>query len=196
MYKKYFKNILDFLLAFLLLPLVFILIIIIGIIIYLDDPGPIFYNAFRRGKNGKVFSMYKFRSMYVDSPDIRNPDGSTFNSSNDNRLTKFGKLLRKSSIDEIPQILNVLKGDMSFIGPRPSIVSKDYREMDEIRKKRLKVRPGITGYSQAFYRNSISQEEKYLLDGKYVEELSLMLDLKIFIQTIKSVFKKSNIFVD
>ena len=154
MYKKYFKRILDLALAIIALPIWFIILIVIGPLIYFEDKGPIFYNAPRLGKNGKIFKMYKFRSMKVNAPDIRNEDGSTFNSEDDPRLTKVGRILRKTSIDEIPQVLNVLKGDMSFIGPRPDLPEhKNYYEGNEIRK--LEVKPWITGYNQAYYRNAI-----------------------------------------
>ena len=112
MYKKYFKRILDLALAIIALPIWFIILIVIGPLIYFEDKGPIFYNAPRLGKNGKIFKMYKFRTMKVNSPDLRNEDGSTYNSENDPRLTRIGRLLRKTSLDETPQIINVLKGDM------------------------------------------------------------------------------------
>ncbi|MCD7809327.1 MAG: sugar transferase, partial [Erysipelotrichaceae bacterium] len=172
MYKRFIKRILDFFITLLLLPFVLILIVIMAPIIYFDDKGPIFYTAVRHGMNGKPFKMLKFRSMYVNSPDIKNPDGSTFNSANDFRVTKIGKIMRKTSLDEIPQILNVLKGDMSIIGPRPTIAATSYEELSPIRKKSLSVRPGITGYSQAFYRNSINQDQKFLNDCKYVDNIS------------------------
>jgi len=195
MYKKYFKRILDLALAIIALPIWFIILIVIGPLIYFEDKGPIFYNAPRLGKNGKIFKMYKFRSMKVNAPDIRNEDGSTFNSEDDPRLTKVGRILRKTSIDEIPQVLNVLKGDMSFIGPRPDLPEhKNYYEGNEIRK--LEVKPGITGYNQAYFRNAILWKERITNDIYYVDNLSLWLDLKIFFRTILSVFKRENIFIE
>ena len=137
MYEKYIKRWLDFFVALIATPFVCILIVIVAPAIYLNDAGPVFYNAERRGMNGKKFKMFKFRSMYVNSPDLKNADGSTFNSADDPRVTKVGRLLRKSSIDEIPQILNVLKGDMSFIGPRPTLAQTPYEQLDGMRKKRL-----------------------------------------------------------
>lgn len=142
MYKKYVKRLIDFIIALLASPLVMISILIIAPIIYLNDPGPIFYNAERRGIGGRIFKMYKFRSMYVNSPDIKNADGSTFNSTKDARVTGVGRIIRKLSIDEIPQIINVLKGDMSFVGPRPTLTRLPYEQYDELLKKRLSVRPG------------------------------------------------------
>jgi len=112
--------------------------------------------------------MYKFRSMKVNAPDIRNPDGSTFNSDSDYRVTQVGKILRKTSIDELPQVLNILKGEMSFIGPRPNLPN-DSNQYLGLENDRLKVRPGITGYSQAYYRNSITASERYQYDIMYIK---------------------------
>ena len=178
-----------------LTPFVLILIVILSPIIYISDPGPIFYNAKRRGLNGKEFIMLKFRSMYVNSPDLKNIDGSTFNSPSDPRVTKIGKFLRKTSIDEIPQILNVLKGDMSFIGPRPTLTRTPDEQLDEIKRKRLEVRPGITGSTQAYYRNSITQDEKFKYDCEYVDQITFMGDAKILIKTISCVLKRENIYI-
>lgn len=121
MYRKIWKRVFDIIFAVLALPFFLILVMIVAIMILGDDHGPIFYVADRLGKDGKTFKMYKFRSMKVNAPDYRNTDGSTFNSMNDNRVTAVGKFLRKTSIDEVPQIINVLIGDMSFIGPRPDL---------------------------------------------------------------------------
>ena len=193
MYKNFFKRIIDLLIALMALPFWLIILILIGPIIYFQDKGSIFYNAPRLGKNGKVFKMYKFRSMKMHAPDIRNPDGSTFNSENDSRLIPIGKFIRKISLDETPQILNILKGDMSLIGPRPDLPGALGKYNSEEIKK-LKVRPGITGYSQAYYRNSIEMKEKHLNDVFYVENISLMMDIKIFFETINSILKKKNVF--
>lgn len=179
------------------LPFFGILFIFVAPIIKLTDKGPVFYNAERLGKDGKVFKMYKFRSMRVNAPDIRNKDGSTFNGDDDPRVTKIGRIMRKASIDEIPQILNVLKGDMSIIGPRPFVTThyEGYDKLDVKGKKRLEVRPGITGYSQAYYRNAIGKDEKINNDCYYVDRISFLLDFKIFFRTIKSVIKRENIYV-
>ncbi len=143
MYKYLIKRILDIILAILLLPFLFVTTILIAPLIYLEDGGSIFYNSKRLGKNGKVFIMYKFRTMKENARDIRNADGSTYNSIYDPRVTKIGKVLRRTSIDEIPQIINVLKGDMSFIGPRPDLPEHIMLYTNE-EKRKLKVRPGIT----------------------------------------------------
>lgn len=195
MYEKYIKRLIDILLSLLALPFVGLVILIMAPIIYLDAPGPVFYNALRRGKNGKLFKMFKLRSMYVNAPDLRNSDGSTFNGDNDPRVTRVGKFMRKMSIDEIPQILNVLIGNMSFIGPRPVLATTPYEELSDIAKARLAIRPGITGYAQAYYRNSIIQEEKLMYDCYYIEHISIVMDIKILFKTAISVLCRRNIYV-
>lgn len=195
MYKNFFKRVIDFLAALCAMPFIVVLIVIVGIAIFIDDRGPVFYKAPRMGRNGRIFNMYKFRSMKVNSPDLRNADGSTFNSENDPRVTPTGRFLRKTSIDELPQILNILIGDMSIVGPRPSLTTTPYEQYSDIRKKRVSVKPGITGYSQAYFRNSISQDEKFAYDCEYVDNMSFYMDLKIIAKTIASVIKRDNIYV-
>lgn len=184
----------DFIFSLILLPFILIAIIVFGILILIEDGKPVFYNSERRGQNGSTFKIYKLRSMKNNSPDLRAKDGSTLNSNDDPRLTRVGKFIRKLSIDELPQVLNVLIGDMSFVGPRPSLVSMDYNKLDQNRKKRLNVKPGITGYSQAYFRNSISQEEKIKKDCYYVDNISLFLDIKILFKTLSSVIHSKNIY--
>lgn len=194
MYSKYVKRLLDVIISLVVLPFILIISLIIGILIYLEDKGSIFYVSKRLGKNGKSFNIYKLRSMKMHAPDIRNEDGSTYNSENDPRLTKIGKFIRKTSLDELPQFLNVLKGDMSLIGPRPDLL-EDLETYTEYQRKKILVRPGITGYSQAYFRNSIGNEEKYNNDAYYVDNLSFFFDIKIFFKTIFSIIKKENVFV-
>lgn len=196
MYKSFFKRLIDFLVALVALPFLLLILAVVAPFIYFSDKGPVFYNAFRMGKNGKRFTMYKLRSMKVNAPDLRNPDGSTFNSENDPRVTQIGRFIRKTSIDELPQLLNVLKGDMSLVGPRPILYSNKYPTFDEHTKKRFKVRPGVTGYTQAYFRNSIGQEEKFRHDAWYVDNISFLLDVKVIFKTFISVFKQKNIFVN
>lgn len=192
MYRYGIKRVLDIIFSLIGLPFLFILLIPVAIAIKLEDRGPIFYNAPRLGKNMKEFKMYKFRSMKVNAPDIRNEDGSTFNSDNDPRVTKVGKFVRKTSIDEIPQLLNVLKGDMSFIGPRPSpLGNKDLYPKEYFRK--FDIKPGITGYNQAILRNQSTMEQRIQNDLFYVEKLSFFLDLKILYWTFLAVIKSKNI---
>ncbi len=197
MYKKFFKRFIDIVVSLIALPFVLLVILFAAPAIYFTDKGPVFYNAERRGKDGKVFKMYKLRSMYVNSPNLKNSDGSTFNSDNDFRVTPVGKILRKTSLDEFPQFLNVLIGDMSLIGPRPTLPGKriPVSEMDEIRQKRYSVRPGITGYAQAYYRNSITQDEKFTYDAYYADNMTFVLDVKIIFKTVLSVLGQKNINV-
>lgn len=196
MYRRFFKRLFDFLVALVALPFVLLVIVCVAPFIYLTDRGPVFYNAKRAGRNGRPFKMFKLRSMYVNSPDLRNADGSTFNSNDDPRVTPIGRFLRKTSVDEIPQLLNVLIGDMSFVGPRPVLGSKSYEEYDDVLRKRSRVRPGITGYAQAYFRNSISQQEKYELDCYYVDHVSFKLDMRILFRTFVSVVREDNVFVE
>ena len=196
MYRHFFKRLFDFLVALAALPFVLLVIVCVAPFIYLTDRGPVFYNAKRAGRNGRPFKMFKLRSMYVNSPDLRNADGSTFNSNNDPRVTPIGRFLRKTSVDEIPQLLNVLIGDMSFVGPRPILTGVAADDYDDILKKRSTVRPGITGYAQAYFRNSITEQEKFRLDCHYVDHLSFLLDLRILFRTFVSVVREDNVFVE
>lgn len=194
MYNKIFKRCFDFVGALLLSPFVLLLCAVVGPFIYLEDKGSIFYKAKRRGVDGTIFEMYKFRSMKVNAPDIRNADNSTYNSPDDPRITKVGKLIRKTSIDELPQIFNVLKGDMSFIGPRPTTTDKPLELYDQKRFDRLKVRPGITGYSQAYFRNSIDQETRFEYDAQYAQNVTFCGDVKIFFKSIETVLLRKNVY--
>lgn len=195
MYKKIFKRLFDICIGLVALPFVLLVTIIFAPIIYFTDRGPVFYNANRAGKDYKPFKMFKLRSMYVNSPDLKNADGSTFNSDNDPRVTPIGRFMRKTSLDEFPQFLNILKGDISFIGPRPKLYCPEkYPDgLPEYMKKSFTVKPGVTGYAQAYYRNSITNEEKFKWDGYYAENVSFMMDVKIIFKTIKSVLFRENI---
>ncbi len=194
MYRRYIKRLLDIVVAVVFLPFVLLITCIVGPIIYLEDKGSIFYKAQRRGFGGSIFKIYKFRSMKMNAPDLRNKDNSTYNAPDDPRITKIGKLLRKTSVDELPQIFNVIKGDMSFIGPRPVTIDKPLEEYDEKRRIRLTVRPGITGYTQAYYRQSIDQERKFELDAEYARNISFLFDIRIFFKTIQTVLLRKNIY--
>jgi undecaprenyl phosphate N,N'-diacetylbacillosamine 1-phosphate transferase len=195
MYQSFLKRFLEITVALSALPLLLLIFTVVAPIIFFTNKGPVFYNAYRMGKNGSRFKMYKFRTMKVNAPDLRNPDGSTYNAEDDPRLTPVGRFLRKTSIDELPQLINVLIGDMSFVGPRPTLYSDKYSSYNEQTKKRFSVRPGITGYTQAYFRNSIGQEEKFMHDIWYVENLSFLLDIKVIIKTVVSVIKRENIYV-
>ncbi|MCH1618618.1 sugar transferase [Streptococcus pasteurianus] len=195
MYVKVGKRAIDFIIGVIALPFILLVTVVMAPLIYFNDKGPIFYNAARLGKNGKPFKMYKFRSMMVNAPDIRNEDGSTYNGDDDPRVTKVGRFMRKTSIDELPQFLNVFLGDMSLIGPRPDPLD-DMEIYTEHQKKKLIVRPGITGYNQAYYRNSVEQNEKFENDVYYAENISFILDVKIFFKTIATVLTHDNVYND
>lgn len=195
MYTHFFKRVLDFILSVLALPFWLIIAIPIMIAIKLDDGGPVFYKSKRVGRGFKQFGMYKFRSMKVNAPDLRNADGGTYNAADDPRVTKIGKILRETSLDETPQLLNIIKGDMSIIGPRAGDwESVDTYEDDE--KDKCKVRPGLTGYCQAYFRNSATVREKRLKDAWYANNVSFWLDVKIFFKTIATVLKRENLYTN
>lgn len=187
------KRLLGIIFSLIALPFVLILIVVVGSAIKIEDGGPIFYMASRIGRNGKIFKMFKFRSMKVDAPDIRMDDGSTYNAENDPRVTKVGRFIRKTSIDELPQILNILIGDMAWIGPRPDSASYLDKYTEEERQI-LSVRPGVTGWNQAINRNSVGTKEKLQNDIYYVKHMSLRLDLKIIWLTIKTVLSSKDVY--
>lgn len=195
MYRNFFKRIFDLVLALIALPFWLIILVVVGPMIYFQDKGSIFYNAPRLGKDGKIFKMYKFRSMKMNAPDLRNEDGSTFNAEDDPRLTKIGKFIRKTSIDETPQLLNIIKGDMSIIGPRPDLPEHmELYEGNEDRK--LEIRPGVTGYNQAYFRNTIPWKERIKNDIYYIDHLTMLMDIKVFFKTAISVLKREDVFVE
>lgn len=193
LYRRYIKRIMDLALAISLLPFLVLLTLILSPLIFLEDGAPPFYVSERLGKDGKVFKMYKFRTMKPNSPDIRNRDGSTYNSKNDPRLTRIGAFLRRNSLDELPQIINVLKNEMSFIGPRPDL-PEHIRKYSKKEMKKLSVLPGITGYNQAYFRNSVRFKKRLKNDLYYVKHISFWMDLKIFIKTIETVVKKRGVY--
>ncbi len=191
MYRKFFKRFLDILLSLIALPFVLLAVLILAPVIHCTDGGSVFYNAPRLGRNGKTFKMYKFRSMRMDAPDLRNADGTSYNSEHDPRVTKIGRLMRKTSVDELPQIFNVLKGDMSLIGPRPDTRQGELAEQEALYRR---VRPGITGYSQAYYRNNAGAEQMAAANVYYAQHVSFGLDLKILFKTVAVVLKRENIY--
>lgn len=193
MYKHFLKRLIDFLIALCATPFVLVVCVFVWIAIKCDDGGPLFHMASRIGRNGKIFKMFKFRSMIVNAPDLRMPDGSTYNAADDPRVTKVGRFLRKTSIDEIPQLLNVLIGDMALIGPRPD--SANYLDKyTEEERQILTVRPGITGWNQAINRNSVLTKEKLQNDIYYVQHLDFLFDCKIIWLTIRSVLSHKDIY--
>ncbi len=195
MYQHVFKRLLDIVIGVIALVPVCLVILIFGIAIKLEDGGPVFYNAPRVGKDGRDFIMYKLRSMRVNAPDLVMEDGSTYNGADDPRMTKVGALLRKTSLDELPQFLNVLKGDMSVIGPRPDLRRETELYTGEEGIK-LTVKPGITGYAAVMGRNSLPWHDRLALDVYYVKHISFALDAKVFFRTFATVFKQEGIYVE
>jgi lipopolysaccharide/colanic/teichoic acid biosynthesis glycosyltransferase len=193
MYRNLIKRLLDIIISLILFPFLIIITIPIFLAIKFEDKGPVFYNSKRYGKGMKEFIMFKFRSMKINAADIRNEDGSTYNSDKDSRLTRVGKFIRKTSIDELPQLLNILKGEMSFVGPRPSPLG-DKSKYPKDFFIRYEVVPGITGYNQILLRNSATLEERIKNDNFYVDHISLGLDFKIIFLTLFSVVNSKNIY--
>lgn len=194
-YAKGPKRALDITLSLVALPFVGLALAILAPFIYFEDKGPIFYNAPRMGKDRKPFTMYKLRSMKVNAPDLIMEDGSTYNGADDPRMTRVGAFMRKTSLDELPQFINVLKGDMSIIGPRPDLEREcELYEGDEGRK--LEVRPGITGYAAVYGRNSLPWKQRLALDVYYVDHVTFALDIKIFFKTFVTVFGQEGVYVD
>ncbi len=187
MYRKYIKRLLDFILALLLLIVLSPFMLLASIAIKLEDPkGPILFKQKRPGKNARIFTVYKFRTMIVDTE----KNGKKL--SDKERMTKVGSFLRKTSIDELPQLFNIIRGEMSFIGPRPLLVQ--YLELyTPEQMRRHEVTPGISGWAQVNGRNALSWEEKFKYDVWYVDNQSFWLDLKIFLMTIYNVLKREGI---
>lgn len=165
-----------------------------------EDKGPLFYEQLRYGKNGKVFRLYKYRSMCIgadeklkeylaNNEEARKEFKKTHKLQNDPRITSIGNFLRKTSLDELPQVINILKGEMSFVGPRP-VVEKEVEDYGKNRDKFLSVKPGLTGYWQVNGRSSTTYEERMKMELYYVDNCSLWLDIKIFFKTFIAVFKK------
>lgn len=194
MYKRVFKRVLDIVVSLVALPFVLLIIAVLAPVIYFEDKGPVFYNAPRVGKDGKQFIMFKLRSMRVNAPDLTMADGSTYNGSDDPRMTKVGAFMRRTSLDEFPQFLNVLGGSMSIIGPRPDLERETLLYEGNEREKLL-VKPGITGYAAAYGRNSLPWHDRLAMDVFYVHNLSFAFDVKIFFHTIKTVFAQEGVYV-
>lgn len=181
---KYVKRALDFLFALILIVILSIPMLIIAILIKLEDKGPALFKQERTGKDGKNFKLMKFRSMKINN-DVRDL-------SKKDELTKVGKIIRKTSLDELPQLFNILKGEMSFIGPRPWI-PEYFEYMDEVQRGRVKVLPGMTGLAQASGRNGITIIQKINYDLVYVKNYSLKQDIYIIFKTIYVVLKKESV---
>ena len=174
------------------------LFVVIAIIIKFTSKGPVFFSQKRVGRDGKEFKMYKFRSMVVNAEELKEKlaaqnemSGPMFKMKDDPRVTKVGKFIRKTSIDELPQLLNVLKGDMSLVGPRPSL-PKEVAQFEDWMYRRLEVKPGLTCYWQVSGRNNIDFEDWMKLDIRYVEEKNLWIDIKLIFKTVGVLFGDKN----
>ncbi len=190
MYEKHVKRIFDFIFAIILLLILSPLFIIVAIAINIDSKGPVFFKQERSGQHGKVFNVYKFRTMINNAEKI---GSGLYTDSTDPRITRVGEFLRKTSIDELPQLINIIKGEMSFIGPRPVPMGNlDEFNIDET--ERLKVKPGITGWAQVNGRNTLTWPEKNEKDIWYVNNISLLLDIKIIFMTIKVILFKEGVY--
>lgn len=187
-YKKYIKRLLDILVSLIALIILSPLLLIVSVLVRMKLGSPVLFKQKRPGLNEKIFTIYKFRTMN----DETNEDGELLPDTV--RLTRFGKILRSTSLDELPELLNILKGDMSFVGPRPLSVKylPYYNEKERLRHS---VRPGLTGLAQINGRNNLSWEERFDLDVKYIKNLTLIEDVKILIKTLLVVFKRSDITV-
>ncbi|MCK8816298.1 sugar transferase [Natroniella sulfidigena] len=185
------KRVVDFIGSLFGLIILFPLFILIGVAIKLDSKGPIFFKQDRLGKDGQVFKIYKFRTMVQNAED---KGSGLFTSKGDPRITKVGKFLRKTSLDELPQLINVIKGEMSLVGPRPPVPYHpyEYNEYSEEQKLRFCVLPGITGYAQIKGRNHLSWDSRIEKDIWYVRNYSIFLDIRIILFTFKKVFCGNN----
>lgn len=189
MYKHFFKRLFDFILSLTAIIVLSPIYIIVAVLVRIKLGSPVLFTQDRPGKDEKIFKMYKFRTMTSDTDEQGNllPD--------EVRLTKFGKALRSTSLDELPELFNILKGDMSIVGPRPLLISY-LPYYNKVEKHRHDVRPGLTGLAQVSGRNYIAWDDRFAKDVEYVEKQSLLLDIKIILNTVKIVFKKSDIATD
>ena len=189
MYKNYIKRFLDFTLSLLALILLSPVMLIIAILVRIKLGTPVIFKQQRPGKNEKIFTLYKFRTM----TDKKDENGNLLPDSE--RLTKFGKLLRSTSLDELPELVNIIKGDMAIVGPRPLLI-KDMLFMTEEQRKRHAVRQGLTGLAQINGRNNITWKEKLNYDLKYIDNITFIEDIKIILKTVVKVFNKEDITTD
>jgi len=173
------------------------LLLVISILIKLTSRGPVFFKQERLGKNGKVFSIIKFRTMVVNAEKIG--DGLSVKSETDPRITRIGKYLRATSLDELPQLINVVLGQMSLVGPRPPVTYypyDGYANYPDWAKTRFKMRPGMTGLAQVTVRNAVSWDERIKVDNIYIERFDIILDCKILLKTLIRILKPKNIYMD
>jgi undecaprenyl phosphate N,N'-diacetylbacillosamine 1-phosphate transferase len=194
-YQDVVKRALDIGVGIVAMPVLGVAIAVFGPQIYLEDKGPVFYNAPRVGKNGREYTMYKFRSMKVNAPDLVMEDGSTYNGADDPRLTRVGAFMRRTSLDELPQFINVLNGTMSVVGPRPDL-KRETRLYEGDEAEKLLVKPGITGYAAVYGgRNAAAWHDRLALDVWYVRNVGFMLDARIFFKTFSAIFSEEGIYI-
>ena len=191
MYERYFKRLIDLVLSLIALPFVLLAIIIMAPIIYINDPCPIFYNAMRRGRKGKNFKMLKFRSMCVGA---EKTGSGVYSGKGDSRVTRVGKFIRATSLDELPQLINVLRGDMSLLGPRPPLTYHPWplEEYTEEQFHMFDVRPGFSGWAQVHGRKDVEWHHRIELNVWYVRHVRFSLDAKIFFMTIFKVLANAD----
>ena len=193
-HQRIIKRATDLAISSLVLALSSPLFLLLLLAVRLDSPSGALFRQARVGRNGKLFTIYKLRTMVANAADLRNPDGSTFNAEDDPRITSVGRFLRRTSLDELPQLVNVLKGDMSLVGPRPDLPDQ-VRLYPERYRKRLSVRPGITGWAIIHGRNSLPWETRRELDVQYVESYSLWLDCLILLRTVALVLARKGVYI-
>ena len=185
-YEKYIKRPLDFILSLIALICLSPILLIVAILVRVKLGSPVIFKQKRPGKDEKIFTLYKFRTM----TDVKDESGNLLPDSQ--RLTKFGKFLRSTSLDELPELINIIKGDMSIVGPRPQLV-RDMLFMTDEQRKRHSVRQGLTGLAQVNGRNNITWEEKINYDLEYIKNITFIGDLKIILETVLKVFRKDDI---
>lgn len=193
--NRILKRVFDIFASSLAIVLLSPILILFAILIKTDSKGPIIFKQKRLGKGGKVFNIFKFRTMIENAEKIG--DGLSIKTEEDPRITKIGKFLRKFSIDELPQLFNVFIGDMSIVGPRPPVTYHPYNGIDNYPKwalKRFEMRPGITGLAQVKFRNSKTWDERFVVDVEYIDKFSIVLDFKIIFGTVFKVIKSKNIY--
>lgn len=191
------KRLFDFVGSLIGIVIIFPILILIAVLIKITSKGPILFKQERLGKEGEVFKIYKFRTMVVNAEKIGN--GLSVKSEKDSRITKIGNFLRATSLDELPQLFNVILGEMSLVGPRPPVTYhpyNGYKNYPNWAKKRFVMKPGITGLTQITVRNSVSWDDRIKVDNEYIELFNLWFDIKILFSTIRRIFKSENIYME
>lgn len=191
MYRNVVKRAIDCIISFLVLAVGAVPMLIVAILIKLDSPGPVLFKQERIGKNGKVFKILKFRSMCQNA---EHTGSGVYSGKNDSRVTRIGRILRATSIDELPQAINILRGDMALIGPRPPLTYHPwpYEEYTEEQKRMFEVRPGITGWAQVCGRKNVEWHKRIRLNVWYIDHISFRLDLRIFLMTIFKILRNED----